>query len=254
MRNDAWEKFSFTGYDTVFHVAGIAHADLKNADDLYFKVNRDLAVRTAVKAKSDGVSQFIFMSTMKVYPSPTLKKAVEITSQTQPAPDSAYGLSKLQAEKSILALEDGSFRAVVLRPPMIYGPGCKGNYLKLSEYGQKLTVFPEIENRRSMLFIDNLCEFVRIMIENAEQGIFFPQDGEYVCTSRMVADIAASHGRRIRMMKAAPLVRLASLFLKKLDNAFSSYTYEQSMSEYRENYRLFDLSQAVVKTESETVK
>lgn len=249
MKKDAWEKFNFAGYDAVFHVAGIAHADLKNADDLYFKVNRDLAVRTAVKAKSGGVLQFIFMSTMKVYPSPTLKKPVEITSQTQPAPDSAYGLSKLQAEKSILALEDSSFRAVVLRPPMVYGPGCKGNYPKLSAYGQKLPVFPDVENRRSMLFILNLCEFVRLMIENGEHGIFFPQNSEYVCTSKMVADIAAVHGRKTRMIKMGLLIRLASPLVKKLDNAFSSCTYEQGMSAYRENYRVTDLAQSIILTE-----
>jgi len=245
MQSGNWEKFDFSGYDTVFHVAGIAHADLKNADDLYFRVNRDLAVKTAATAKAAGVKQFILMSTMKVYPSPTLKKPIEITINTAPAPDSAYGLSKLQAEKSVLALEDKSFWAVILRPPMIYGPGCKGNYSKLSEYGQKLSFFPDTDNRRSMLYIENLCEFVRLMIENNEHGIFFPQNGEYVRTSDMVARIAAFYGREIRFVKSGVLLKWGSLFIKKLNNAFSTYTYDQSMSKYRQNYRVASLAESI---------
>ena len=249
MQNKAWEKFDFSGYDVVFHVAGIAHADLKNADELYFKINRDLAVKTAIKAKSAGVKQFVLMSTMKVYPSPTLQKPIEITVNTPPAPDSAYGLSKLQAEKSILALEDNSFSAVILRPPMIYGPGCKGNYPKLSEYGQKLSFFPNVKNRRSVLYIDNLCEFVRLMIQNGEHGVFFPQNSEYICTSKLVADIAAFYNRNIRLVKSKWLLKLASSFVKKLNNAFSIYTYDQSMSAYRENYRVTNYTQSVIMSE-----
>ncbi len=249
MRNGNWEAFDFSGYDAVFHVAGIAHAGLRNADELYFRVNRDLAVRTAVKSKSDGVKQFVFMSSMKVYPSPTLKNPVVITADTRPAPDSAYGLSKLQAEQGILSLEEPCFQAVILRPPMVYGPGCKGNYPKLSQYGQKFSIFPDVDNLRSMLFIDNLCEFVRLMIENGERGIFFPQNGEYVSTSRVVAAIAAFYGRNIRMVGAGPLLRLASPFVKKLDNAFSTYIYNQSMSEYRQEYRGIDFAQSIIQTE-----
>ena len=233
----------------MFHVAGIAHADLKNADELYFRVNRDLAVKTAEKARADGVKQFVFMSTMKVYPSPALKNPVEIAADTMPAPDTAYGRSKLQAETGIRALENDAFGAVILRPPMIYGPGCKGNYPKLSQYGQKLTVFPDVGNRRSMLFIGNLCEFVRLTIENDERGIFFPQNGEYVRTSKMVADIAAFHGRKIRLVKSGTLLKLAAPFVKKLNNAFSTYTYDQSMSVYRRNYRITDYPQSIALTE-----
>jgi UDP-glucose 4-epimerase len=249
LKNENWKFYDFSGYDAVFHVAGIAHADLKNADELYFRVNRDLAVKTAAKAKSDGVKQFIFMSTMKVYPAPTLKKPIEITAETQPAPNSSYGLSKLQAEQSILAMEDASFRAVILRPPLVYGPGCKGNYPKLSEYGQKLSVFPDVENRRSMLFIENLCEFVRLMIENNERGIFFPQNGEYICTSKIVADIAAFYGRDICLIKMGSLLKAASVIFKKLNNAFSTYTYNQNMSAYRQDYRVADLAESVMITE-----
>ena len=250
MKDDRWEVFDFSGYDVVYHVAGIAHADLKNSDELYFRVNRDLAVKTAAKAKSCGVRQFIFMSTMKIYPSPTIRRPIEITPNTLPAPDSSYGLSKLQAEQSILSMEDSSFRAVILRPPMVYGPGCKGNYPKLSEYGRKLSVFPKSENRRSMLFIDNLCEFIRLMIENDEHGIFFPQNGEYICTSDLVADIAAFYGRNIRLVKSDALLKLASTIVKKLNNAFSTYTYDQSMSTYRQEYRIANLAESIILTES----
>lgn len=177
MIDGSWREKSFSGYDTVFHVSGIAHSDYgKIPEDkkaLYYKVNTELTVETAKKAKADGVKQFIFMSSAIVYgDSAPIGKRKVITEETIPQPSNFYGDSKLQAEKGILPLQSNDFNVVIIRSPMIYGKGCKGNYQTLVKLALKLPIFPYVENERSMLYIGNLCEFVRLMIENNEHGVF----------------------------------------------------------------------------------
>lgn len=184
MIGDGWMKYDFSGYDTVYHVAGIAHSDngkiSKEKAKLYYEVNTKLTIRTAMKAKKSGVKQFIFMSSAIVYgdSAPIGKKRI-ITKDTPVSPANCYGDSKVRAEKGLRKLEDDSFKVVILRPPMIYGKGSKGNYPLMSKLAQKMPVFPYVDNCRSMLYIENLMEFVRLMIENEEHGTFWPQNAEY---------------------------------------------------------------------------
>lgn len=203
MKDKAWREKSFSGYDAVFHVAGIAHVSTDpKMEDLYYKVNRDLTIETAKKAKDDGVKQFIFMSSIIVYgDSSHINQKRIIDKNTIPSPSNFYGKSKLQAEEGILPLQDDNFNVAILRPPMIFGKDSKGNYPKLSKMAQKLSIFPNINNERSMLYIDNLCEFIRLMIDNEERGIFFPQNKEYVRTSELVKLIAEAHGKNIILTK-----------------------------------------------------
>ena len=128
MKSDVWQNYDFRGYDVVFHVAGIAHADVGNATEelkaLYYKVNTDLTTACVKKAKADGVGQFIFMSSMIVYgASGKLGKSRRITADSQPDPENFYGDSKLKAEEGIQVLTDEPFTVLILRPPMIYGEG-----------------------------------------------------------------------------------------------------------------------------------
>jgi len=248
MRDEKWREKSFSGYDVVFHVAGIAHVSSSpKLKDLYYRVNRDLAIETAKKAKADGVKQFIFMSSIIVYgDSAHINKKKVIDKNTKPQPSNFYGDSKLQAEQGILALESESFKVVILRPPMIYGKGCKGNYPKLVKAALKLPIFPDIDNERSMLHIDNLCEFVRLIIDNEERGIFFPQNKEYVKTSEMVKVIAETHGKKIRLTKAFnPILKLLAYKVGFINKVFGNLVYEKSMSEYKENYRVRDFRESI---------
>ena len=178
VRNDAWKTLDFSGYDCVFDVAGIAHADTGHVSEevkkQYYAVNCDLTVALAKKAKEAGVGQFVFMSSAIVYgDSAPIGFQRVITRETSPAPADFYGDSKLQAEKGILPLGDEHFRIAVLRPPMIYGKDSKGNYPVLSKMAQKLPVFPKVENQRSMLYIGNLVEFVHLIIKNEEEVFSF---------------------------------------------------------------------------------
>ena len=255
VRNDAWKTLDFSGYDCVFDVAGIAHADTGHVSEevkkRYYAVNCDLTVALAQKAKEEGVRQFIFMSSAIVYgDSAPIGFQRTITRDTPPAPADFYGDSKLQAEKGILPLADDHFKIAVLRPPMIYGKGSKGNYPVLSKMAQKLPAFPKVENCRSMLYIGNLVEFVRLVIKNEENGFFFPQNGQYSNTSQLVQMIAEAHGKHIILIGGCTVpLRLLSQATGLVNKAFGSLAYDMSMSEYKENYRRFSLEESIRLTE-----
>ena len=255
MIDGTWRQMSFAGYDAIYHVAGIAHSDSGKISPekakLYYAVNTDLTVETAQKAKADGVKQFVFMSSAIVYgESAPIGKNKMITKDTPVSPANSYGDSKVQAENGILPLNDESFKVVVLRPPMIYGPGSKGNYPVLSKLAQKLPVFPVVDNQRSMLYIGNLMEFVRLMIENEESGIFWPQNGEYSNTTELVQVIAQVHGKKILLIKGVGwALKLMSRVTGLVNKAFGSLSYDMAMSEYKEEYQKVSLAQSIEITE-----
>ncbi len=255
MQDETWRDTDFSQYDVVYHVAGIAHADVGNVTEeqkqLYYKVNTDLTIEVVERARQAKVKQFIFMSSMIVYSG---CKENFITSETEPCPLNFYGDSKWRADQKIQEMDAENFKVVVLRPPMIYGKGSKGNYPQLAKLASKLPVFPIVKNQRSMLHIDNLCQFVKLMIDNEEHGVFFPQNGEYSNTSDMVQMIAEVKGHRIIMI---PFVGIFIKLLEKVPGkiggltikAFGNSSYDMSMSEYKENYRVNSLSKSIVLTE-----
>ena len=265
MHGDQWKQHDFSKYDTIFHVAGIAHADTgkvsKEEKQLYYEVNRDLAIAAAKKAKASGVKQFIYMSSMIIYgeSSPIQDGRRRITSLTRPQPANFYGNSKWQGDRGVRALETEDFKVCVLRPPMIYGKGSRGNYKLLAGLAGITPIFPFVNNERSVLHIDNLCEFVRLMIENEESGIFFPQNGEYADTSRIVSLIAQARGKKIWITKSlTPAVYLASVLPGRIGTlagkAFGSFSYDMSLSEYRKgSYRVHSLEESIALTENKNI-
>lgn len=256
MVDGSWREKSFAGYDTVFHVAGIAHSDngkiSKEKEKLYRSVNTDLTIETAKKAKADGAKQFIFMSSAIVYgnSAPIGKKKV-ITKDTPVSPANCYGDSKVQAELGILPLQDDKFKVCVLRPPMIYGKGSKGNFPQLEKFAKKLKFFPYVKNERSMLYIGNLVEFVRLMVENKEQGIFWPQNAEYSNTSELVKMIAAEKGKKVHLVKGFGwLLKFLGLFTGLVNKAFGNSVYDQSLSlVYANKYRKYSLLMSIEEAE-----
>ena len=264
MLDGSWKKADFSSFDIVYHVAGIAHADVGNVSEetkeKYYKVNTDLAVEVAEKAKAEGVKEFIFMSSMIVYGDSVpfgIKKVVD--EHTVPHPANFYGDSKLQADVAVRDLADDKFKVIVLRPPMIYGKGSKGNYPTLAKLAKKLPVFPKIENERSMLHIDNLCEFLcQIMLvkevkENAV--VLIPQNAEWTKISEMVREIADVSGKSIKLLKVLnPAVWLGSKVPGKIgglvNKAFGNSCYAQSMSVYEGiDYQKVDLKESIRRTE-----
>lgn len=218
LRGTAWQQEDWGGYDSILNVTGKAHADIATLTEEqkqeYYTVNCDLAVEAAKKAIADGAGQYIYFSSIIVYgDSSNSRKPVRITADTQPAPSNFYGDSKLRAEQKLQALfadAEGRTKLAILRLPMIYGPGCKGNYKTLVKLAEKLPLFPTYHNERSVLQIEHLAEYLRTLVDNDGEGLFWPQDEKYRSTPDMVFELAEKAGRHI--LPAAwlnPFVRLA---------------------------------------------
>lgn len=242
MHGDQWKEKDFSQYDSVFHVAGIAHADVSKVSEetkqLYYKVNCDLAVETAEKYKKDlngKNGQFIYMSSIIIYGEETnINRKRIITAHTEPNPSNFYGDSKWQAEKKLKMLKDKNLKIVFVRPPMIYGPNSRGNYQQLVKIAKRIPVFPNVKNERSMLNIFRLCEFIKNRVDNSDAGIFFPQDDQYVRTSYMVRDLALEHGKKIYLFSWLNwLIYLMGYFPGKVgkivNKAFGNLVYEKGL-------------------------
>lgn len=255
VRGEDWKKTNFSGYDAVVHVAGIAHSDLgrisSEKEKLYYAVNTSLTAAVAEKAKMDGVRQFVFMSSAIVYgDSAPIGKRKRITRDTPPSPASCYGDSKLQAENRIRPLGDDDFKVAIVRPPMVYGAGSKGNYPLLAKLACKLPFFPKVDNERSMIYIGNLVEFLRLIVEREEQGVFWPQNDVYCSTSELVKQIAQCHGKKILLIPGLGwALKCLGCFTGLVNKAFGSLSYDMSLSEYPDNYRLVNMENSIRRTE-----
>jgi len=250
VRDDEWKEHDFSPYDSIVHVAGIAHVSRDpKMEELYYRVNRDLTYEIAKKAKEEKVKQFIFMSSIIVYGRKSTTTGM-ITADTKPIPDNFYGRSKLEAEKKIKLLQDDDFHIAILRPPMIYGKNSKGNYPKLAKLARITPIFPDFPNKRSMLHIDNLSEFLKLMIENEEEGLFFPQNKEYVQTSEMVKLISEAHGKKIYLTKLFNFI-LNPLRTRQgiINKVFGDLVYDMEMSRYKNDYCVNGLIGTIKKTE-----
>lgn len=244
---DNWKKADYSKYEVVYHVAGIAHV---NADPkmeaLYYKVNRDLTIEVAKHAKAAGVKQFIFMSSQIVFHESQSLKPEMLTKDTKENPNGFYGDSKLQAEKGLHDLECDTFKICLLRPPMIYGPNSKGNFPRLAGLARKTPFFPAYHNKRSMLYIDNLAEFVKQVILRGMSGTFYPQNREQSDTVEIIRFFAKEAGHSIWITSLFnPFVSLGSHFLQPINKMFATYYYDPEMSKHDFDYQLVSLEESL---------
>ena len=256
MRNEKWKEMDFSEYDVILHAAGIVHLkEQPDMEQLYFDVNYKLTKELAEKAATDVQAkeketgkvhkiQFVFLSTMSVYGIVTGR----ITAATKPAPVNFYGKSKLEAEVALQAMQTNNFLVTIVRPPMIYGKNCTGNYSLLEKLATKIPFFPKTNNERSMLYIENLNEFFRLVMEREATGIYCPQNAEFVNTSEMVATIRKSYGKTGVTIPGfgwllSLLARKISLFAK----VFGTLTYDKEMSVYENigNYQIVDFEESI---------
>ena len=254
MVGGSWRNEDFSGYDTVFHVAGIAHADVGKISlaeqEEYYNINTNLAIECCEKCKKSGVKQFIFMSSMIVYGGKEY-----IDEKTIPSPSNFYGNSKWIADRMVRDMASNNFHVAVLRPPMVYGRGSKGNYSLLSRLAKLTPIFPDVENKRSMLYIENLCEFVALLSLSGEGGIYFPQNAEYSNTSKLVKTIGNIAHSTVKLNRLLSLtVFLASHIPGKIKNltgkAFESSYYNQKLSRYEGmDYQKVSLEESINRVE-----
>lgn len=245
--NDAWKQADFTLYDVVYHVAGIAHV---NADPkmeaLYYKVNRDLTIEVARHAKACGVKQFIFMSSQIVFHESQSLKTEMLTAETKENPNGFYGDSKLQAELGIKPLEDENFKVCILRPCMIYGPNAKGNFPRLAKLACKTPIFPCWHNKRSMLYIDNLAEFVKQAILRELSGTYYPQNRELADTVEIIRFFAKAAGHKVWITRLLnPFVWMGSFVLQPINKMFATYYYDPEMSKMDFDYQLVSFEESL---------
>ena len=252
---DNWKNADYSQYDVVYHVAGLAHV---NADPkmeaLYYKVNRDLTIEVARTAKAAGVKQFIFMSSQIVFHESQSLKTEVLTAQTKENPNGFYGDSKLQAELGIKPLEDENFKVCILRPCMIYGPNAKGNFPRLAKLACKTPIFPCWHNKRSMLYIDNLAEFVKQAILRELSGTYYPQNRELADTVEIIRFFAKAAGHRIWITRLLnPFVWLGSFVLQPINKMFATYYYDPEMSKMEFDYQLVSFEESL-KRVAESIK
>lgn len=228
MRGDAWKSHDFSAYDSVVLVAGIAHIRETHMNRYLFEdINHRMAVEAGMKARQAGVGQFVFFSSMSVYG----LEVGRIHEDTPAHPTTAYGISKLAAESELKAMGGEAFHVAVLRPPMIYGPGCKGNYPKMSRMIRRFHVFPRVANERSMLYIDTLCGFLAALLDSGEGGTYFPQNAEYVNTAALARAIADAHGTVLfQPYGFGWFLRLLGKNGGMIGKLFGTLTYDHAMS------------------------
>lgn len=228
-----WRKKDFSKYDVIYVVAGIAHVSTDpKMKQLYYKVNRDLPLEVAKKAKSEKVRQFIFMSSMIIYGADgKIGESRVINENAEKKPIDFYGKSKLEADEEIQKISGKDFKTVIVRTPMVYGPNCKGNFPKLKKIAKISPIFPDIQNYRSMIYIDNLCEFLKQVIDKEETGIFYPQNKEYVSTKNIIKVMAECIGKKIFFIKIFnPLLKILSKKINYINKVFGNKTYNKELS------------------------
>lgn len=248
--NHEWKKADFSKYEIVVDFAGIAHIKHITDDmrDLFYSVNRDLSIEIASWSKSHGIKHFIFFSSMNVYGD----FCDNITDIAKTKPSSFYGDSKLQGDLGIQKLAEQNFAVSILRPPFVYGKGCSGNYNTISKIAKSTLIFPTYKNKKSMIYIDNLCEFVRLLIDDRRCGIFIPQNKELVSTADLVREIAIYNNHKIWYTSLfnwliKPICKVSNLFNK----AFADDCCDLSLSSYYNfEYCIVSFSDSINYTEN----
>ena len=233
------KEIVYHGYDVVLHLTAIVHQDKSIPDTEYFRVNRDLALEVAKNAKRDGISQFVFMSTIKVYGDDGSSK--EVQNENSPCkPQEAYGKSKYEAELGLQELEDEHFKVAIVRTPLIYGEGVKANMFKFIKLVEKFPFLPfgKLENKRSITYVGNLAGYLDKIIELEVSGIFIAQDEKAISTTDLVSYIAHGLSRNVKLINLPKF--MLRLFYQIAPNTsarlFDSLEFNNTFTKEKLNY------------------
>lgn len=251
VRGESWQSHDFSPYDVVFHVAGIAHQkETSENKGSYYKVNYELTKLIGDKAKREGVTHFIFLSTMSVY---GLEEGI-ITRDTPLKPKNAYGESKLLAEQYLQTIQSDDFTVAIVRPPMVYGKNCPGNYQSLVNISKKISVFPKVDNRKSMIFIDNLSIWVLYVLNKKENDVYLIQNEETVRTFELINNIAKYHNKKVYELKVVTnILKIIGNIMPKIKRLFNKSfgtLYYDDNNQLNKFYKLISLEESIIKTES----
>ena len=224
-KSGEWKNIAFDGYDCVMLLSGIVHNKAKT--QLYYDVNYSMAVEIAQKSKKSSVKQFVLLSTIAVY-----GDGVWFQKDSILAPTTDYAKSKRMAEDAIIHLQSEEFTVAIVRPPMVYGKDCPGNFARLVKLIQKVHMFPFYQNDRSAIYILNLCEFLRCLIIKEKGGYYIPQNSEYLCSSN-IAKVIKQKGTPVLLLRGCSgLIRLSSRCSGQLRKIFGDYKFSLKDSCY----------------------
>lgn len=194
LRNTTIQDINLDGYDVILHLAGLAHQLDEKSAHKYDQVNFELTKELSLAAAENKVGQFVHTSTIKVFGD--IEGKIDNDTPRNPNGD-PYGESKLKAEKFLERIVDKNMAIAIIRPPLVYGPGVKANMLNLMKICAKNIWLPfkGIDNKRTMVFIDNLIEMINTIIDKTSSGIFMAGDADPVSTTKLVRSIRKSMGR-----------------------------------------------------------
>lgn len=231
-----WRLYDYSSYDAIIHVAGIVHRPDCKDWNLYKSVNFDMPVGIASKAKSEGVKHFIYFSTMAVYKAYKSLQGCVIDNKTPLLNEgnSMYGRSKLMAELGLSELKNETFDVSIVRPPSVYGKGCKGGYITgFKMIACKLPIIPNAYNNaiQSFIYIDNLCECVRLIVENHLSGGFCPQDDETPNANRLLEVICKGIGKKYHSSKFLGFCLRMVSFIPLVKKAYGGISYSRVLSD-----------------------
>jgi UDP-glucose 4-epimerase len=236
---------NMAGWDVIIHAAGynpritddMRPGRRKSVTQSYFDVNTTLTAKLAQQAKAQGVAHFIFLSSMDVYgahagPIHPLK--------TETFPLTPFANSKMVAEMSLRALEDARFNIAYLRLPVVYGPGKPNDkwlntpffFGALARCIASSPVFPLTNARLSVLHVENLCVFLRMLIDAQGDGIFAPQDHFPVPIAALARDMAAALGKRCRFSRFTGFLARKSPFMAKFEPFCRDFIYDGRETDY----------------------
>lgn len=228
------ESINLKDADVVVHLAGKAHDMSLQDEQVYMNINYELTKALANHALRSGVKHFIYVSSVKVYGEGG-DEALNENSDCHP--EDPYGKSKLKAEQYLQSIQNDSFVVSIVRPPVVYGPGVKGNIIRLLAAVDKGSMLPlgNTRNRRTMVFLDNLIELIHRIIDNRAAGIFVAGDRQPLSTDGLIRIIGDKLGKKTKLISVPGFMRKLMSMVKPglYKRLFGSFVIDNSSTNQR---------------------
>lgn len=251
---ESWQSFDYSSYDTIIHVAGIVHQPKCRDWNLFKKVNAEMPVAIAKIAKQQGVKQYVYFSTMAVYGVDKKLQLNEIGKHTPLNAQTLYGKSKLLAEEGLTELQESSFHVAIVRPPSVYGKGSRGNYIEqMASVVRYIPIIPEAftDVKHGFIYIDNLCELVRFVVEGDLKGFFHPQDERTLSANELWKIMAPIIGKKPRHSRFLGLFVKMLYFCSIVRKVYGGVEYAKSLTTIEGgNYCLVSIEEGMRRTMS----
>lgn len=235
--DDNFQELTLNEIDSIVHLSALVHQMGGASKEEYERINVTQTMQLAKKAKDKGVKHFIYMSSVKVYGEET---NIAYTEKSICTPQDDYGRSKLKAEEELEKLKDKNFKISIIRTPIVYGKGVKANIKNLISLISKISVLPfaNINNKRSMVYIGNLCHLIDVLLEKQIGGVFLASDDKPISTTQLIKSIAKELDKKIYLINI-PFFRMT---IKIFKPEIYKRLYESLEVDNRETRKVLNLT------------